>query len=69
LELGSVCNNIINAFGFKSYQKKLILLTKWCFVVNCGNNIYIFELYNKDQPFWKSIFQAFLIAKLMLKEG
>ena len=23
-----------------------ILLTKWYFVVNCGNNFYIFELLN-----------------------
>lgn len=31
----------------KIYQKLLILLTKWCFVVKCGNNISIFELYNQ----------------------
>ncbi len=31
----------------KICQKLFILLTKWCFVVKCGNNIYIFELYNQ----------------------
>ena len=50
-------------------QNLSILSTKCFLVVKCGNNIYIFELYNKDQQFWKSIFQEFTIVRPMLKEG
>jgi hypothetical protein len=60
---------IWNQLVSKMPQKFAILLTKWFFVVKCGNNIYIFELYKKGQQFWKSIFQVFTTARRMPREG